>query len=712
MNKLTYIPITTVLISGLALPPIALAGAQLEEILVTARKREESMQDTPVSVTAFTGDMLEKMGVTEFEHLALSNPNVKIAPGGPTGVVGTTIAIRGNVQSATTVQVDPAVGTYVDGFIMAHPFALDGSMIDIDSVQTLKGPQGTLFGRNTTGGAFLITTKNPDLDAGTSGYLKVGFGELGTESYTGALNVALGNNVALRVLGHKAGRDGFVHLPGIGDRGDKETEVYRAKLLWQVSEVTDLLLSAENSTTSGTAALYLGSYPNNLDYDNAVNNPSTFPLSGSDDYSQADMKSYGLTVSHALEEGELKFLAGYREYDVAQNFSLPPLLGWGPQDKPDNDQISFEVQYNATLFAGGVDLTSGLFYFEETTHEFQETFRYSGAQLASRALETNVDSMSAYVQGTYHINNKLNLTLGGRYTDDQKDATLETGVSNGVPNRIRQNPYKDEKTEFNYLLTLDYAPSDDLMLYATTSTGYRFGGPGVDIDTNRPVVDGIGFTTSFASEQITNYEAGIKSDLLDGQLRVNAAIFSQDYEDYQYTSVEDRGGAIPVRVIQNADADIKGGEVEATVILPSDITLSASYGYTKGEITAKEAYNNGDSLPNIPENTWSLSLSKYMPIGSGELNFLVTYSWRDDFFTYLDISNTAVDEETQSTIEDIGLLNLSATYTQDSWIIAGYVNNATDEEYYRYTTFASSGAINAGHVGVSRIAGVNVTYNF
>lgn len=715
MRKFTCCPLAVSLVVGMGISSTSLvthAALQLEEVVVTARKREENMQETPVAVTAFTGDMMERMGVTEFENLDMSNPNVKITAGGPTGVVGTTVAIRGNIQSATTVQIDPAVGTYVDGFIMSHPFALDGAMVDVDSVQTLKGPQGTLFGRNTTGGAFLVNTRNPDLDADTSGYLKIGFGELGTENYTTALNLSLNDNVALRILAHKASRDGFVTLPGIGERGDKETEVYRAKLLWQLNDATSVLVNAENTTTSGTAALHLGSHPNNLDYDNAVNNPAIFPLSGTNDYSQADMKSYGVTITHELDDSEIKLLVGHREYDVAQNFSLPPLLGYGPQDKPDNDQTSLELQYNATLFSGDLDLTSGLFYFEETTHELQETFLYSGYQVASRYLTTDVKSKSAYVQATYHISDQLNLTLGGRYTDDQKDAILESGVTAGIANRIIQNPYENHQKEFNYLITLDYSPTDNMMLYATTSSGYRFGGPGVDVDQNRPVVGGVGYPTSFEAEYITNYEAGIKSDLLDGQLRINAAVFMQDYQDYQYTSVEDRGGAIPVRVIQNADADIHGGEIEATLLLPSDFTLAATYGYTKGEITANDAYNNGDTLPNIPEKTWSLSLSKFLAVGEGELNLSATYSWRDEFFTALDIANTVVDEQPESTVEDLGLLNISATYTQDNWVVAGYINNATNEEYYRHITYASSGVINVGHVGVSRVAGVNVTYHF
>src|SRR5690606_33997098 len=147
-------------LGALGLPALAQAQASsLEEIVVTARKRQESAQDVPVAVTVFTADELDKRGIREFTDLSVNNPNVSIRAGA-NGAISNTVAIRGNVQNDVTSQIDPAVGTYIDGMVVGRTYGMNGSMIDMDTVQTLKGPQGTLFGRNTTGGALLITTVN------------------------------------------------------------------------------------------------------------------------------------------------------------------------------------------------------------------------------------------------------------------------------------------------------------------------------------------------------------------------------------------------------------------------------------------------------------------------------------------------------------------------------------------------------------------------
>ena len=680
----------------------------LEEITVTARKRAESLQDTPVAVTAFSSDQLNKMGVVDFEGLQKSNPNVSIIPARGASVVASQVAIRGNVQSSSLITVDESVGVYVDDVLNARSYGVGGILVDVESVQTLKGPQGTLFGRNTTGGAMLVKTVDPSLE-GLSGKVKLGVAERGSEDYFAAVNIPLSDKVAVRLVGARSNSDGYVKFDDGRERGDKESETVRAKLLWQVTDNTTAMFTAERVQQEGTHPLTApGSQPNDPQYNNV---PGAIFIGS--DFSSADVKNYRLNITHELENGEFKFLAGRREYTILSNLSLAPGLGQTRQNKPDNDDTSIELQYNGSFLDGDLDLTSGLFFFDETVHEDSRT----ALDLLVPGLVTSIDqivvdseSRSAYVQGTYHLTDALNLTLGGRYTEDEKEAGLNEGGLGTIFD------YELDENQFNYLVSLDYQLSEDTLLYASTGTGYRAGGPSLDV---RPMnVGGViqNVVDRNEAEEITNFELGFKGDFIDGRLRVNAALFLQDYENYQYVdneSVEVAPGVFSIRrVVKNTDATIEGGEIEVKAVLPTDIILGITYGYTKAEIDDSNNPNNGDALPQIPESTWSINLSKAISIGGGDLDLAADYSWRDSFVGNLDQLTTGADEALGSTVDDLGLLNLSATYSTEDWVITGFVKNATDEEYVRYTHFGAGGLLNQTFVGEPRTAGVNVSFVF
>jgi outer membrane receptor protein involved in Fe transport len=201
----------------------------------------------------------------------------------------------------------------------------------------------------------------------------------------------------------------------------------------------------------------------------------------------------------------------------------------------------------------------------------------------------------------------------------------------------------------------------------------------------------------FASEEITSFELGAKLDLLDNRVRLNMALFKQIYENYQFTRIiVPAGTSIVVRGVDNTDADISGGEVELTALLPADITAAITYGHTNADIDGGDY--DGEPLPGIPESDYSFNLSKPVPMGAGELDLMLNYSWKDSHFSELDAQDA-------SGIDDIGLLNLSATHSQDNRTVAGFVNNATDEDYLTVTTYAFGCALNFAGVGMPRVAG-------
>lgn len=697
-------------------PSYASTGESLEEIIITARKREESIQSVPVAVTAFSAEDMERRGVSDFHMLTMNNPSVRISNGSSAPGVSKIIAIRGNIQNDVTTQLDAAVGTYVDGVVVSRTFVMDGAMIDVESVQTLRGPQGTLFGRNTTGGAILLKTRDPELGGSASGYIKGTLGSLDTQAATVALNLPLSNTVAVRLVANHDSHDPIMTIGGNGQNfvaatygldpkfdipqglGGMDAEYYRAKLLWQVSDATSIIFAAESGDVDSSQTHNVPTQPNDPQYSNAnirgLGGANTGILT--DEFINGKSRFYHLTAAHDLDNGELKFIAGLRKLDIVANQSVPPSVGYTEQNKPGLEQLSYEIQYNASFMDDRLELTSGIYYFDEETYEDQITviptiFRTLGPR--DTVMNTDIKSSSLYAQTTYELTGRSDITLGLRYTDDQRDGWGYQNYLNVQP--ITPLTFEYDKTQVNYLATYDFKFTEDLMGYISNSTGYRSAAAGLTASTTRP-----GEWATLLPEEVTNYEAGFKSDWLEGRLRVNGAVYLQDYENYQYTGivVDEQGTAIRTALI--ADAEIRGGELEATLLLPSDITVSASWGYVD-----TENKSDGKPLQNIPENTYSLSITKVVELSNGKIDFNINYDFRDEFFT-------AATNPDSSLLKERELINLTATYHQDTWSLGAFVSNLTDEEYYSHGAIVPSAGASFVSLGKPRVAGIKATYNF
>lgn len=698
-----------VLSSGYPLPAPA-SERMLEEVVVTARKRTELLQDVPISITVKSGDEMLRDRIIGFDDVGLANPNV--AMGNET--INATPVIRGNTQSDPSTQLDMASGLYLDGMIISRSMGFNGSFYDFSSMQTLKGPQGTLFGRNTTGGAMLFTTTDPSFDA-VGGYVDVEGGSEDTWGVEGAVDIPLGDSLALRLSGRHRESGDYLHYNDGSSLGAVEWDGARAKLLWHVTDLTSLTFLYDFARQDGSGAVQKAEQGNNprLSGPNVGGNVLNLftgqfvdtPHTTTDERGYGENHTYLLTATHEWNDSEVKFIAGYREVDVEFNISLPPGTGYSQQDKPGLENTTLELQYNSAWLDDRLQLTSGLYWFDETTHEDQDTYLFeelSGQRLSYARADTDIQSWSAYAQASYALTDRFGLTLGGRYTDDARETTGDQyrfGEGESGPQELEY-----EETEFNYLVALDYKPGESVMLYASTATGYRSGGANLIADTDNP-----GHWEPFAPESVTNYEAGIKSDWLDGSLRLNGAFFYQDYEDYQYNNIEAVGG-IPTRVANSTDAVIEGGELELSYLSGFGLLVSLSYGLTDSEI--QEGPYKGDQMPTIPKNNYSLALDYSIEIGPGELALRAVYDYMDEFWSY-----TAFPDE--SRVDDRELVNLTATYSWASWRLIGYVDNALDEVDYMSVVFSDSLAGTNGTFGIQqttltrpRVVGMKLRYDF
>lgn len=696
------------------------AAGGLEEVIVTARKTEESIQTVPISVTAMSGEELAKKGAVDLRDISKGNPNVKISEGPGTGVIGVTVAIRGNLQNDVTFQSDPAVGTYVDGLVFARTFAMPGALVDVESVQTLKGPQGTLFGRNTTGGAVVIQTRNPEQDL--SGYARVEVGSYNLQHTTGVFNAPITDAVALRLVADVSKRDPFAKQTDGREFGDVNSTAYRAKLAIEPTDNTSILLMAEYDEMHGTPASNLGTQPNDPIYRHipAINmvqiGPNLVPVPNSytDEKNQAESQTYSVIVTHQIDDAEIKLTAGQRKLDASTHLSLPPFAGSTTQDKPDNDQKTVELQFNTPLLDDALQLTSGLFYFDEDTHERQTTLRAApvGTPQALSTIgnaNTSSKSKSVYVQGIYSITDSFDIILGGRYTSDKREMP-GTYFENGVTSE--QN-YSFDDNRTNYLVSADYKLNSDIMFYASTASGYRAGSAGIAPDSNNP-----GRWQVVEPESLVNYELGAKTEWLDKRLRINAALYKQDYSDYQSASISISSTGGFVRGYDNYDAEITGAELEVTAALFDATRVGVSYGYTDAKIKKGKTGTNpnqfkGRGLSNIPDYNYGVFAEQGISVAGGDLTLRADYSYQAAIYTQLKAPK-------ESKIDAIGLLNLSASYSVSDWLLTAYVKNATDEHYYTYTNFLNvpgvpiNGGIllNQTYLGTPRTFGLGIQYNF
>ncbi len=712
--------------------PAATTEAQPEisagDIIVTARKRNEQLQNVPVSITAFSGDTLVKTGVRDFRDFSLNNSNVKIeAVSGGSGLA-VAAAIRGNVQASSTLVVDPAVGVYIDGQIVAHTWGTIALSTDVASVQTLKGPQGTLFGRNTTGGAILIQTTDPELEK-FSGYVQAEVGEISNRRFGGAVNVPLGRSAALRLVYQNNYSGDYEHLSNGVSLGRASYTLYRGKLLLEPASGMQIILTGEIAREHLNASMVVPTQPNNPVYDNipVTAGPGGNGLIPSDPRANGEYKSYegefyGLRVTQAIGDGNIKLIAGHRDYSIINNLSIPVGLGYGSQNKPGNHDNSVELQFNSPLFDRRIDLAAGLFYFDESLHERQETYLYSGTQRSARLLDVTSRSASAYIQMTGHVTDRFNVTLGARYTDDKKTGYLLSSTlgatTSGTTAAAQSNlpaTTQQAQNKFNYLISADFKPIDGVLLYITHSTGYRAGGSGIDrVQDNVPTVGGLpnpNYTTLafFLPESIKNYEIGAKTQFFDRQLTINGAAFYQDYKNYQYSAVD------PVslsRVTLNANAKIKGFEVDTNLRLRSGTTLSGSVGYIDAKIDQASLPSNGAALSNIPRWTYSLGATQRFAVGTGNVDLVASYSWRSRFSTAVNDPLAAGDEVVLTNIDPLGLLNLSATYSNGNYSVAVFGTNVTNERYYTTVQNVSNGVINFGALGLPRVIGVRGKVSF
>ncbi len=592
--------------------------AQVDEIIVTARKTEESLQDVPIAVTAFTGDFLETSGLTEFTDIAKVTPNFDIREDGVSGSGFSTITIRGQTALNRELSSDQAVGITVNGAPITRGTNLFSNLFDIEQVEVLKGPQGTLFGKNTTGGAVVVTTTAPKLDT-FEGYVEADIGNFDRNDFEGVVNVG-GEDWAIRLGAAIQNRDGLQFgvqrvfdpqvagfpttptLDGVtsetGQEFATDNEVfYRASVLYEPSDELSIRVNADYHETDefiqGSRVLNIGALPigGGLFFPIAVpTDPEFGQFAASQQFGTpptlfADETNINATVKYDFGVAQLESITSYRDQFLAIS---NPFATVAVNIGQDSDIFAQELRLSGDALADRLNWQVGGFYSIE---EGEDQDDVGGIRLTASENET----LAFFGQGTYDITDQLAFTGGLRWTDENRSVAL---VTESRPDGFISVPDRDVSFDaFSWTAGLDYKVTDDSLVYASISRGFRSGG----IDDERlnltgpePVVAADGTVTTLTAEDITvdpefviNYEVGLKADFLNNTVRWNSAAFYSDYTDIQVQTFDpvlvDANNQAVITIANGAEAEVYGFETELNYIPNDNLSLGGTLGYTKAD---------------------------------------------------------------------------------------------------------------------------------
>lgn len=654
------------------------AEDSLEEIVVTARKVQENLQDVPISITAFTGEDLVRQNATALYDVQRGTPGLYIRTTSSTPTT-LSIALRGQFQGSSSLNTDPSVATYVDGVYWARTFGLNSNLLDVANVQVLKGPQGTLFGRNTTGGALVIETNKPD-PAGFSAAVTARYGSYNERHGDGFVNIPLvTDRLALRVAGEITARDGWARNIPTGQRfKNLNSWTIRGKLLWQPTDDFEVVAFAEayRAETGGTANQLVYLAPNGV----AAPAPT------------AEVLAAGAAAAAALQAAGLAVPPGINPFTYAAPFSvgairvnppaglnITPALTIIEQLKRDPNAVYLDTAsynftktwsagftatadtgfaqfklitgyrnvrdlgiadadgspYNILTFAGGAGLRQ-----EQWSSELQMTGKAFADRLDFAAglylfkewgdtssttggdYSTDNDNFGVYGQGTWHFSDQFSVSGGLRWSVDTKNSLQRTPTFSVAR--------RDRFAGVSFMVGAEYKPTEDILFYTKVARSFRSGGQ-----------NSLPSQPAFRPEESTSYEIGHKGEYFDRRLRFNIAGYYSLTKDIQRTSFSALPDGSTVALIRNAGKlEIWGIEAELSIALGQGFRIGATAGVTEPRYIEYSELPNRSNLTgdrraerfdSVPTRQFSVMGSYERNIGFADLMVRADYAWNNAY---------------------------------------------------------------------------------
>ena len=697
-----------------SIPAFAQQGV-LEEIIVTATKRAESLQDIPVTVNAFSAETIQEAGINNASDLAIMTPSLSVNIN--TSPFNARMTIRGIGTAQSDPALEPSVGLFLDGVFMGRTGLGMSDLTDVERIEVLQGPQGTLYGKNTTGGAISVITKKPNLE-NFEGYVEASVGNYGMGNITASSSGPLADSVAYRLSANVHQRDGFYDNAGGDDLNDVNDWNLMGKLLWEPTDSLSLLLSVshvDRDTTccggdstqdaSVNAELANQGFPQDkndpYDHEIAVDVDSKFEL-------ESDLVS--LTVDYDQDWGSIKSITAWNDHDysTATDIDRSQLdILYVSGDKFSGDSFSQELRFSSNV-GEQVDYQVGLFYYQQTTERGDGSpllfvgndfigiagqhdlglplpisfFVQPGDSLSfDHKLET--ETLAVFGQATWHVTDRWHLKGGLRWTDEKKDADIFSQTDSTAPSAmiIGQSfldsfstpidaSFSRSGDNVDWLLSASMDISDDSMVFASAATGTKSGGFNT--------ASGLPEDREFDDEDTLSYELGLKSTLLDNRLRLNATVFYSEIEAYQ--SQQELEGGVGTFVSNQGEVQTSGLDVYLEAVPLPNLTITAGLLYMHDyEITAGP--DEGLKLPFTAEYSGNLSATLVLPMADGNVYWRTDYSYMDDHATTV-ASEDALEPKD---FDDRSVLNMKLGWRNDHWNLSLWGKNLTDDEYASFT---------------------------
>jgi iron complex outermembrane receptor protein len=712
----------------------------LEEVTVTARRREELLQEVPIAVSVFSSDDLRQLQAQDLGGLQGSVPNLNLVQGRGSAT-SANVYIRGIGQPDALQTFDPAVGIYLDDIFISRIQGALFSLYDIERVEVLRGPQGTLYGKNTIAGAIRLISKKPP-DA-LSGNFELGYGDYDRIDAKAYIGGPVTESFGASFAGLYSKRDGIVEDPTTGrEYNDIDTLAGRTILSFEPSDEVDVTLAIDY--TRQRNALNLGRAEAPLVQVNLAGGVKVLqpaPVGEWEFESRTSFKgNEGQELDHAgaaltigwdvSDAWRFKSITGYRDLQV-DNYIDIDASQWELGDVfvgVDQDQLTQEFQF---LFDNGGRLNAvfGLYYLNESITSHQEAYADDFLTFGALPLtflrtvddDLDTDSYAAFGQASWKFTDRLAGTVGLRYTYESKDYFRTTSTFSNLAALVGTFEYPDDDSwdALTPSFGLDYQLTEDSLLYATAGRGFKSGG--FNGRANTP-----GETGAYDPEYVWTYEIGSKNMLADGNLRLNGAVFYSDYTDFQARVSEVVNPDAPVPTfsfpVLNAGAlDIWGAEVELLWVPVDGLTLQAQVGYLDADYkeftetvrgpggVPVERDRSGDEPPFAPDWTTRVGASYEFGLGDrGSLTLAADMMYRTK--AWLSVDNREV-----LTQDSFALLNVLASWQSESktWRASAGVKNLTDEVYKTDAQeFSSVGNIQTAYYGDPRTWQFTLGYSF
>lgn len=611
---------------AIAMPAQAQQGSVAEEevrsageIVVTARKREESLQDVPIAVSAFNVDALDRQQAQSLDDLSFAAPNIAITKNQTTSN-SAQIYIRGIGQDDSSPTNEPGVGVYLDDVYLARSQGSLLDLIDIERIEVLRGPQGTLYGRNSTGGAVKLITRRPDLDSPSFlGDATVGrFGRLDIRA---SVSVPLSTGqVAFKLDGMTFNREGYVtRLRDGADINRVKRQAVRGALLWRISDNADLYITADYSRdrSGQTAPAPLAIPPAGVGATLPGNRRPLFGYYISDPNApdQYEFNGGGVSASLTLDTGfgQLKSVTAYREFDNLFQSDLrgrSATSGGGTDLVRDLKQNQFTQELQlASDGDGPLNYVAGLFYLRENIDNLDVFLRRHDYQ-------QNTDSIAGYADLSFDITDQLSLTAGGRFTNDEKTITESATTLVGS---FSINDFETSFKKFTPKLGVSFKPNDDLLLYASWQKGFKTGAFQAFPQRITDITDQV-----LSPEVVDSYEGGFKATLFDGAVRFNGTLFYLDYQDIQL-SLLDSGLNF---VARTAGARAWGTEWELNANIADGFNVAATVGTFDSKINRVDAADplvaplQGNRIKHVPKLNFQVAPNYRYEFDDGKAVFV------------------------------------------------------------------------------------------